>query len=120
MKKITEAVCACFKSCQENQCQYFVGADFPAFEGHFPSQPILPAVVQIQFALDALNRLYQTGFVLKTVSKAKFSRPVPPNTLLTVNAVQKAPCSFMVQLALPDGQKCGQVVLEVEQENETH
>lgn len=120
MKTITEAVSACFKQCREAQCQYFVGADFPAFEGHFPSRPILPAVVQIQFALDAACRIYHTVYRLKAVSKAKFSRPVPPNSLLTVTISSKAPGTFVAQLALEDGQKCGQVTFETEEIHETH
>lgn len=111
---LTDAISRCFERQEGGQCLYWIGEDFPAFEGHFPQKPILPAVVQVQFALDALARLQGGVYQLKKVSKAKFSRPVAPNTRLGVEITPKPQNAFCAQLTLPDGQKCGQIIFEVE------
>lgn len=116
---LTDAISRCFESREGDKYVYLIGEDFPAFEGHFPQKPILPAVVQVQFALDALARLQGGVYRLKKVSKAKFSRPVPPNTRLGVEITPKPQNAFCAQLTLPDGQKCGQIIFEVEP-NEAH
>ena len=53
---VEQAVAACFQREQDGEYLYHIGANFPAFSGHFPGQPILPAVCQITFSVDALSR----------------------------------------------------------------
>lgn len=52
--------------------QFTLPPDFPAFDGHFPDMPVLPAVVQVQMAVHAIS----PGAKLKEVKKAKFAAPV--------------------------------------------
>lgn len=58
--------------------------DFPAFEGHFPDRPILPAVVQL--AATRLLAAKQTGHKLLPagVLQAKFKKTIEPGMLLTI------------------------------------
>lgn len=48
------------------------------FQGHFPEAPILPGVMQVQFAHEAAERLLGRPLVLKAVKKMKFVRIVEP------------------------------------------
>ena len=58
-------------------------AGHPAFEGHFPGRPILPAVVLLAEALAAIESA--TGHAPQewTLANAKFLAPVAPGTTLT-------------------------------------
>lgn len=49
---------------------------FPAFDGHFPGQPVLPAVVQVKMAVYTLSEHFSRKFKLKEIKKAKFAAPV--------------------------------------------
>lgn len=119
MTNLQDAIALCFKGREGQKCRYEIGADFPAFEGHFPSRPLLPAVVQLLFALDALSRIEQKHCALKAVSKAKFNRPVGPESRLTVEILPKGGNVFAAQLLLEGEQKCGQILFEVTT-HETH
>jgi hypothetical protein len=63
---------------------YFLDGSFPAFHGHYPSRPILPAVVSAMLAADALAELTDGSFVPARIRSAKFRRPVRPDSLVTV------------------------------------
>jgi 3-hydroxymyristoyl/3-hydroxydecanoyl-(acyl carrier protein) dehydratase len=54
--------------------------DHPAYEGHFPAQPLLPAVVLLAEAFAALD----IDARRHSVSQAKFLQPVTPGTALTL------------------------------------
>src|SRR4051812_34695895 len=55
----------------------FFPADYPAFDGHFPGNPILPAFLQIQAAVDLLA-LNGVNGSLSSVQGAKFLHPIKP------------------------------------------
>ena len=64
--------------------EFFIGADFPAFSGHFPGNPLLPGVAQIELCLLAASRLAGRALTVKALQKAKFTRPVLPDTKLSI------------------------------------
>lgn len=53
-------------------------ADLPAFNGHFPGNPILPGIAQIALITEILNRADPSGYTLDTVKRVKFLSPVFP------------------------------------------
>ena len=55
----------------------FSGKEF-FFDGHFPGDPIVPAVVQIDIALHLASRALGRAVVLREVTRAIFKRPVGP------------------------------------------
>lgn len=67
---------------------YLVAGTFPAFHGHFPGYPVLPAVAAAALALEAVGALEGTNRPLRRVRTAKFSKPVFPGT--TLDAVSEA------------------------------
>jgi 3-hydroxymyristoyl/3-hydroxydecanoyl-(acyl carrier protein) dehydratase len=61
-----------------------VASDHPAFEGHFPGNPILPGVVLLTEALAAIAAATGRAPHEWTVSSAKFFSAVGPGTALTL------------------------------------
>ncbi|MCA6216627.1 hypothetical protein KGA65_08770 [Ideonella sp. B7] len=53
-----------------------IPADHPAFAGHFPTHPIVPGVVLLALAQQALEA--QFGEVFAGLASAKFLRPLGP------------------------------------------
>lgn len=61
--------------------------DFVGFAGHFPTDPILPAVVQISVGVFLVEMLHTPQFrgnlVLAAVQRAKFMRKLGPEQTIT-------------------------------------
>lgn len=53
-----------------------IAADHPAFEGHFPTRPIVPGVVLLALAQQALEAEFDEVFA--GLASAKFLRPLGP------------------------------------------
>ena len=62
-----------------------VARDHPAYEGHFPGNPILPGVVILAEALAAIARVTGVPVEQWQVSSTKFLEPVTPGTPLTLS-----------------------------------
>ena len=58
--------------------RYVFGADFPAFAGHFPGRPILPAVLQIMAATLLIEAVAGRRLLAAAIERAKFVLPVAP------------------------------------------
>lgn len=55
----------------------FTGEEY-FFDGHFPGQPILPGVMQLQLAVERCEELLGKKIVLKEVKKMKFVQIIQP------------------------------------------
>jgi 3-hydroxymyristoyl/3-hydroxydecanoyl-(acyl carrier protein) dehydratase len=62
-----------------------VAADHPAYAGHFPSRPILPGVVLLDEALNALAAHQGLDAMAGQIRSAKFPSPVGPGEALRLN-----------------------------------
>lgn len=60
------------------------GAAEPVFAGHFPGEPILPGVYQIEMARQAAEHDLDRTLAIVKIVKAKFSRVVRPGELIGV------------------------------------
>jgi 3-hydroxyacyl-[acyl-carrier-protein] dehydratase len=78
-----------------------IPADHPAYAGHFPGRPILPAVVLLGEALAAVQAEIGAGGDW-SVSQAKFTRAVSPATALTL-AYEAAENGVRFEIRSPDG-----------------
>lgn len=79
-------------------CNFFVKDSVKVLEGHFPGQPILPGVIQIEMMAQAASFLClytlerpieeaKLDVALISVESARFRKPVIPPMNLEINAV---------------------------------
>jgi 3-hydroxymyristoyl/3-hydroxydecanoyl-(acyl carrier protein) dehydratase len=61
--------------------RFRVDPSHPALEGHFPGNPIVPAVLLVRFVAQALQ---QAGHRLAGIERMKFLRPVRPGETIDV------------------------------------
>ena len=61
-----------------------IAPDHPAFPGHFPGRPVVPAVVLLAEVLAAVEQATQLGADGWTLVNAKFLAPVGPGTEVVV------------------------------------
>lgn len=64
------------------QLQLQVSAGLPWFSGHFPGQPILPGVAQLDWVMHYGTRLLAAGWQFSAVENIKFQQPVQPGETL--------------------------------------
>ena len=94
----------------------YFSIDFPAFDGHFPGDPILPGITYIAMAYEIAGRMnYQPEQF--QVRKASFHRLVRPESRLdiTVKTTQKEH-STKIQINFEDQEKqiVGVISLQIE------
>lgn len=60
------------------------------YKGHFPGQPVVPGVIQVQILRELLEQAFNKKFFIKEVISAKYLNViVPDNKLLTVEITFK-------------------------------
>lgn len=94
---------------------YVFTKECPFFEGHFPDNPLLPAIVQVMVVCHALSQ--QGNYQLHKVRRAKFMRPVRPQSPLSLQATYSVAstglCQVKSELSTPEG-ACAHIVLELQ------
>jgi hypothetical protein len=62
----------------------FIDPSLPVFAGHFPDNPILPGIVQIDWAVTAAQEAFEQTPEnrFRGMSQIKFKAPVPPGSWL--------------------------------------
>lgn len=80
-----------------------VPADHPAYAGHFPGRPLLPAVALLAEVLAALESASARGLAQWTIAQAKFTRPVTPGTPLTLAHDPAGQASVRFEVSSPEG-----------------
>ena len=62
-----------------------VPRDLPYFEGHFPGNPVLPAVALLDLSLVIVNQIdSKLESMFLTIKSAKFSEVIRPEDLLSI------------------------------------
>ena len=62
-----------------------VPPDHPAFTGHFPGRPILPGVVQIDWAVQLAHEYLDSAFSAGRDIQVKFRQIIAPSNPLSLN-----------------------------------
>ncbi len=78
--------------------------DVASLAGHFPGLPVVPAVVQIQWAMDAAERLAGRVPILRRLEALKFRAMIRPGQLVEV-AVELSTVGDAVQFRIGCGAK---------------
>lgn len=63
-----------------HRATFVVPPDHPAFPGHFPGNPVVPAVVLLEFVERALAQALGRPVRIGAIPTMKFQRPLPPAT----------------------------------------
>lgn len=59
-----------------------ISPDLTWFQGHFPSHPVLPGVVQVHWAVEYARRLFGIELVFRKIENLKFKAVVFPEMQL--------------------------------------
>ena len=62
--------------------ELFVGADLFQFQGHFPDEPVLPGVAQIDWAVRLGRKHFELAGTITRMGQLKFSRLIVADSLL--------------------------------------
>ncbi len=68
----------------EVSARFVFGPDLPLFGGHFPGDPVLPGVLQIEMVRAALDASTGSRHRIVRVRSAKFKRKVEPGEAIDV------------------------------------
>jgi 3-hydroxymyristoyl/3-hydroxydecanoyl-(acyl carrier protein) dehydratase len=64
--------------------KWSVTPELPYFEGHFPQNPLLPAIALLDLSIEFLKLILKKPIEFKTISSAKFLEPIRPQDILTI------------------------------------
>lgn len=72
------------------------------FKGHFPTQPVLPGVTQVNWVIGYAQKLFNPNLSISSIEVVKFQSPILPNdrlklTLLLNENKLKFTYSFITQ-----------------------
>ena len=68
--------------------QWIVPQDLPYLQGHFPDQPIVPAVAMLDAMTVLLTRTRNQPTELSAVKNAKFTKPLEPSQTVSIECKQ--------------------------------
>ncbi len=91
----------------------------PVFAGHFPKQPLVPGVFQLEMARLGAEWLLGEQFGVREISKAKFLRPIVPTELVRMNLrVSEGSGGIGVRACFSvGGQAAGETILKLVKAN---
>ena len=61
-----------------------ISENFCAFKGHFPNEPVLPGICQIQLVSVLISKVFNQEFSLKEIRRVKFYNIVCPDDCLNI------------------------------------
>ncbi|WP_424246126.1 3-hydroxymyristoyl/3-hydroxydecanoyl-(acyl carrier protein) dehydratase [Elusimicrobium posterum] len=97
-----------------NGAEFLLPADFPAFNGHFPGQPVLPGIVQVEMAVYTIGKIKGAAAALKEVKKAKFANPALPGDLLKLAVTPKENNEYDILITNGEDKLCARLQLRAE------
>jgi len=89
-----------FAPSKEISATVTVPGNSPWFSGHFPGNPILPAIAQISIVFDMVCQAVKKPIFLKTFHRVKFRKIILPDEEMDITASQIAgtPMNYSFQI----------------------
>ena len=113
---VEKAIKECYQARTAKGFAYKLPIDFPAFRGHFEGYPLLPAVCQISFCIDAACRLLGKLVEVRGIKRAKFINPALPDTTLEITLTKRPDGWYLAELSQADSEKkLSQLILQLAQ-----
>jgi 3-hydroxymyristoyl/3-hydroxydecanoyl-(acyl carrier protein) dehydratase len=80
-------------------------SEFIGFQGHFPTNKVLPGACQIQCAITTIEKALEKRVVLKEIMLAKYTAPVFPGdkVICTVSGVPDTGFEFIYKARITKG-----------------
>jgi uncharacterized membrane protein len=72
------------------ESEFTVPADHPAFAGHFPDRPVLPAVVLLEAVIGEVHAVSGMEFAVSALPRAKFMTPLAPGDRVRIRLKRSA------------------------------
>ncbi len=103
---------------ESNTCEakFCFDPNLSMFRGHFPDNPILPGVMQVEMVHLVMVRMTGANYRIIRVKKAKFIGQVFPGDQITVHLAVKDREDYLqvkAQLSV-EGKKVGSVILDLQ------
>ena len=101
--------------------EFRFAATDPVFAGHFPNQPLVPGVFQLEMARLGAEWLIGEQLGVRDISRAKFLRPIVPDELVRMHLrLSKSDEEIGVRATFSvGGQAAGETVLKLVKANGT-
>jgi len=89
MKNMNEEIRECsiisaHKTERGYEMEYVFPPTFPGFQGHFPRNPVLPAIIQLMTARESIIEHLGRNLLITKVTRAKFQKIIMPDIPVTV------------------------------------
>ena len=86
--------------------------DSPWFSGHFPDDPILPGIAQLEMALDGIKRLNQKNLRISGARKVRFKQFIRPNDKIKIKVVlrQGDALSYSFRIVVDEEMACNGIL----------
>ena len=62
----------------EIRCIIVLNQSHKVYEGHFPGQPVVPGVIQLQIIKEVLEECLKQQFLIKQINQAKYLQMIDP------------------------------------------
>ena len=84
----------------------------PWFDGHFPENPTLPGIAQLEMAIDAIQLVSKRNLSVTGFRKVRFKRVIRPGEKLKVIATPRKPQegSYAFRILVEDELACNGVL----------
>lgn len=92
----------------------------PWFSGHFPDNPILPGIAQLNMVTETIAKVLEKDVVLQSLARIKFKKIIRPGDVLDIHAIAgKKENHYSFKIASEHNEVCsGRLVLAPKKEQQ--
>jgi 3-hydroxymyristoyl/3-hydroxydecanoyl-(acyl carrier protein) dehydratase len=107
------------------ETEFTVPADSPWFSGHFPDNPILPGVAQLEMVVAAITGISGKNLYVSRLGRVKFKNLVRPGERLRLQArptggLAQGPGAFTFSIHAGDKEVCSGNMILSEKSGQTY